>query len=354
MSSGGVRWWLGKQQRVADRRDQPRRYDVQLDGRPAPGTWATLAKNTKPFWRAMAASYANKLNPSLLRSLDVPHGGRAHGLPEVRGACDGHRRLVSRGYGFLDSTYDLGATQNQPVYIPNDVIIPTLDDAPDGADANMGPTGNDGYTPGEWTITDLAFLDAVGQHFDIFMNSDNWATVTTNPADGTCDADGYDAYVQSTFSSKNHFPANHIQRTTPRWAGTSWEPATCFQYAPTQPQCCDCSLCPTTDCATELSSLEALVAGISNNGRTHLTRFRYPYGYPVQGAMGERSHSPTCSPRWRKFAVQVGVALPDGRRRQLAVRLSGVVGHEVHLCGRVQRGCLLQRHHQHAWGRTTT
>ncbi len=199
----------------------------------------------------------------------------------------------------FDPTYDgTNATMSQPVYIPNDVIIPTLDDAPDGSDENGGPAGNDGYTPGEWTITDLAFLDAIGQHWDFFMNSNNWTTVTTNPADGTCDPDGYNAYLDIL---KNHFPANHtadhVQMGSDFQGNT-----TCFQYAPDQPQCCDCTLCPTTDCNTEISTVENLVAGISNNGRPHLTRFRYPYGWPLQSLGAGLAD---VQPKVAKFAVQV-------------------------------------------------
>jgi hypothetical protein len=211
------------------------------------------------------------------------------------------------GVGF-DPTYDLGANQNQPVYIPNDVVIPTLDDAPDGADANTGPAGNDGYTPGNWTITDLYFLDSIGFRMDFFLNDNNWAIVTTNPADATCDPDGYDAYVDIL---KNHFPANHTADHVQMGGNNDLEAASCFLYAPTQAQCCDCALCappnvPTAvDCTDELTSVENLVAGISNNGRTHLTRYRYPYGYPVQD-----NEDPTAEadvqPKVAKFAVQVG------------------------------------------------
>lgn len=202
------------------------------------------------------------------------------------------------GIGF-DSTYDQGSTQNQPVYIPNDVIIPTLDDAPDGEDDNTGPAGNDGYTPGEWTMSDLAFLDSIGEHWDFFMNNNNWVTVTANPADGTCDPDGYNAYVDIL---KNHFPANHTADHVQM--GFNFQAApTCFQWTPTQAQCCDCDLCPTTDCSAEIASVETLVAAISNNGRSHLTRFRYPYGYPLQS---QGTGLAEVQPKVAKFAVEVG------------------------------------------------
>ena len=79
---------------------------------------------------------------------------------------------------------------------------------------------------------------------------------------------------------------------------------TCFQYSPTQPQCCDCTLCPTTDCTTELNSVETLIAGISNMGRPHTTRFRYPYGYPLQNNENATALADV-APKVAKFAVQV-------------------------------------------------
>ena len=186
------------------------------------GDMGTPAKNTVVL-AAASASYANKLNPTCSVCPTSPTADEPTGCPMYTTPATVPARFVS-GVGF-DSTYDLGATQNQPVYIPNDVIIPTLDDAPDGADPNTGPAGNDGYTPGEWTITDLAFLDSIGHELDFFMNDNNWVTVTTNPADGTCDPDGYDAYVDIL---TNHFPANHTADHAQM--GCNFQGATtCFQ-----------------------------------------------------------------------------------------------------------------------------
>ena len=131
----------------------------------------------------------------MLNLSDDAHCGRAHRLPRATTSPAPTPGPGSfPGVGF-DPTYDLGATQNQPVYIPKDVIIPTLDDAPDGSDVSTGPAGsnpNDGYTPGEWTITDLAFLDSIGFKMDFFMNDNNWVTVTTNWRTARAIPTGYD------------------------------------------------------------------------------------------------------------------------------------------------------------------
>ena len=214
----------------------------------------------------------------------------------------------------FDPTYDLsgaGGTANQPVYIPSDVLIPTLDDAPDGADPNGGPAMNDGFTPGEWTISDLAFLDAIGEHWDFFLNDNNWTTVTPDPSDNTCDPDGYDAYVDIL---KNHFIAIHtadhvyMGNDPPASAGVTM----CDMYSPTQPQCCDCDLCSTAgdggtpiDCTAEIASIENLAAAISNNGRPHLTRFRYPYGYPLISPP-DLTALAKVQPKVAKYAVSIG------------------------------------------------
>ncbi len=246
------------------------------------------------------ASSANKLNPTcqICSTTDCPNYTNPATVPTPGDFDGGTYAFPNIGF---DPTYDLGATANQPVYIPNDVIIPTLDDAPDGADTNGGPGSNDGYTPGEWTITDLAFLDSIGEHWDFFLNSNNWAPVTANPGDGTCDADGYNAYVDIL---KNHFPANHTQDHV-QMGGDFQGDTACTIAGGTESACCDCDLCKNVDCTAQLASIETLVAAISNNGRPHLTRFRYPYGYPMESPP-VFSELAVVQPKVAKFAVSVG------------------------------------------------
>ena len=133
------------------------------------------------------------------------------------------------------------------------------------------------------------------------MNDNNWVTVTTNPADGTCDPDGYNAYVDIL---TNHFPANHTADHV-QMGGDFQGNTDCFQYSPTQPQCCDCTLCPTTDCTTEISSVETLIAGISNNGRPHSHASAIPMATPAEQPEPSRALADV-QPKVAKFAVQVG------------------------------------------------
>ncbi len=87
-----------------------------------------------------------------------------------------------------------------PAYIPKDVVIPTLDDVPDGPD-----TGTDGYQPGNFTKTDLAWLDANNYHWDFFINGDNW----DGPLTGDRSTDDPDGHADILDILAKHYPANH-------------------------------------------------------------------------------------------------------------------------------------------------
>ena len=265
---------------------------------PPPKNTAVLA--------APSPSYANKLNPKCEVCPTSPTADQPTGCPMYTTPA-----TVTPGsmtdfpsIGF-SSTYDLGAGSSQPVYIPNDVIIPTIDDVPDSVDTTGGTVMNDGYPPGNWTRTDLAFLDSINFKMDFFMNDNNWTVVTSDPmGDAGCDPNGYAAYVDIL---KNHFPANHTADHSMMGNIPSWEmgdAGSCFPYTPTQAQCCDCTLCPSTDCTTEIQSVETLVAAISNNGRPHLTRFRMPYGIPVEPPT--MANLTSVQAKVAKFAVWAG------------------------------------------------
>jgi hypothetical protein len=264
----------------------------------------SATKNTDVL-AAPSASYANKLNPKCEACPTSPTADEPTGCPMYTTPA-----TVTPGsmtdfpsVGF-SATYDLGAMYNQPIYIPNDVVIPTIDDVPDGADSTTGTIGNDGYTPGNWTRTDLAFLDSIHFQMDFFMNDNNWVTVTSDPTSSSNDPNGYSAYVDII---KNHFPANHTADHSMMGNVPSWlmgDAGSCFPYTPTQAQCCDCPLCPTTDCTTEIQSIDTLAAAISNNGRPHLTRFRMPYGVPVEPPALPNSTS--VQAKVAKFAVWAG------------------------------------------------
>jgi hypothetical protein len=193
-----------------------------------------------------------------------------------------------------DPMYDPGTNNTQPIYIPNDVIIPTLDDVPDGSDTTF-----DGYTPGNWTKTDLAWLDAQGMHWDLFMNTNNWAQIFADPTNANSDPDAYNSFVDIL---KNHNPANHtvdhiyIGDNGGSTAGNT-----------TMPGCCDCTNYPSNTCKSELDGVESMVAQISNNGRPHLTRMRQPFGYPLEPGSGASAAAMTDAQNLIKtYAVSIG------------------------------------------------
>jgi hypothetical protein len=171
-----------------------------------------------------------------------------------------------------DPKYDPGVNNEKPIYIPSDVIIPTLDDVPDGSDPMY-----DGYGPGLWTKTDLAWLDGNAMHWDFFVNTNNWSQVFADPTTMNADPDAYDAFVDIL---KNHHPGNHTVDHCQIGDNGSSSPGNAI------PGCCDCPNYPSNTCAGELDGVESMVASISNSGRTHLTRMRMPYGYPLAPGSG--------------------------------------------------------------------
>jgi peptidoglycan/xylan/chitin deacetylase (PgdA/CDA1 family) len=160
-----------------------------------------------------------------------------------------------------------------PAYIPNDVVIPTLDDVPDGADPLSADGGGDGYSPGNFTKTDLAFLDANNLHWDFFINTNNWA----GPIVGDPNADDPDAYAAIIDILTKHNPANHTVYHV--HMGADLPPDTTVM--PAIPQSCDGASSMDT-CDSEMQGVETVINKMSNGGRPHLTRFRPPYGEPYQ------------------------------------------------------------------------
>ena len=147
----------------------------------------------------------------------------------------------------------------QPSFIPNDVIIPTFDDVPDGLNTPVDPV----YGVGNWTKGDVAWLDANNLHMDFFINTNNWC------GDVTQDTDCMDT-ITSILKTQN--PANHtIHHIHMGLASTVTVPTD-------PPDGCGTS----AECEGEITGVETLVAKLSNGGRPHLTRFRAPYGEPFQ------------------------------------------------------------------------
>jgi peptidoglycan/xylan/chitin deacetylase (PgdA/CDA1 family) len=169
----------------------------------------------------------------------------------------------------------------QPSYIPNDVIIPTFDDVPDGVNSPVDPV----YGVGNWTKGDVDFMKTIDMHADMFINTNNWCGDITMDPD--CEAVVVDIL-------KAHNAANHtVRHVHIGIAGT-----------PDDPGCADAA-----SCEPELAGVETLVSNLSKGGIPHLTRFRAPYGEPFQAqgtglAMAQQLVA--------KYAVQVGWNLDSG------------------------------------------
>jgi peptidoglycan/xylan/chitin deacetylase (PgdA/CDA1 family) len=168
-------------------------------------------------------------------------------------------------------TYPGTGFEMQPSYIPSDVIIPTLDDVPDG------PTTAMAKKPGYWTTADLQYLDANHMHWDFFINTNNACDLTAASPDMKCVQ-----AVQDILALHN--PGNH---TIHHWdlavAGTNG----CGDAA-----CVD----------SEVSGVETEIDKLSNGDRPHLTRFRAPFGDPYEpGTLVS-----WVQPEVAKYAVSVG------------------------------------------------
>ncbi len=162
----------------------------------------------------------------------------------------------------------------KPAYIPPDVIIPTLDDVPDGAETSMAKM------PGRWTTKDLQYLDANHMHWDFFMNANNaCGDLTAASADATCLAAVVDILTL-------HNPGNHTVHHA-HLAGNANDGS---------PYCSD-----GTCVDGELAGVESFIDKVSMGGRPHLTRFRAPFGEPY-----EVGTSTYVQPEVAKFAVSVG------------------------------------------------
>jgi peptidoglycan/xylan/chitin deacetylase (PgdA/CDA1 family) len=159
----------------------------------------------------------------------------------------------------------------QPSYIPNDVIIPTLDDVPDSATTGMAKM------PGLWTTADLQYLDANNLHWDFFINTNNACDLTAASPDMQC--------VQAVQDILNlHNPANH---TIHHWDLAAGGSMGCGDAA-----CVD----------SELTGVETTIATLSNGDRPHLTRFRAPFGSPYASG----TVVSWVQPEVAKYAVSVG------------------------------------------------
>jgi peptidoglycan/xylan/chitin deacetylase (PgdA/CDA1 family) len=184
----------------------------------------------------------------------------------------------------------------QPSYIPNDVIIPTFDDAPDGQNAMTNDDGThnadyDVYGPGEWTKKLITWFDMNNMHMDFFINTNNWCgDVAMDPA---CMLT-----IESILKTQN--PANHTIHHI--HMGGNTPPVGDI------PDSCGGAQSKIT-CDEEMKGVEAIVDTVSNGGRPHLTRFRAPYGEPFQAQGTGFAQMKTLV---AKYAVHVGWNLDSG------------------------------------------
>jgi hypothetical protein len=193
-------------------------------------------------------------------------------------------------------------TGGMPAYIPKGTIIPTIDDVPDGPDVG----GTDGYAPGSFTQTDLAFLDANKLHFDFFMNSNNWTDLITG--DCATETAGAEPHNDLLDIMTLHNPGNHTIHHVLMYGEP---PSTWATPGSTMPLCCNCMYNASVTCDAEMQGIETLTNKMTMGGRPHLTRMRPPYGgvFPISGYSGDLAAEQALL---SKYAVVVGWDIDDG------------------------------------------
>lgn len=174
----------------------------------------------------------------------------------------------------------------QPSFIPNDTVIVTFDDVPDGADDGTDPGSDPNNLPGQWTKKTLAWLKTNNIHADFFINTNNWCGPIEQ--DPECVRD-----VVDILQFQN--PANHtVHHVHMGIAGTTDDPGCATAAA----------------CEKEITDVEATIDKLSNHGRPHLTRFRAPYGEPFQTQ--DQARLAIAAPVVRKYGVEVDWNLLSG------------------------------------------
>jgi peptidoglycan/xylan/chitin deacetylase (PgdA/CDA1 family) len=154
-----------------------------------------------------------------------------------------------------------------PSYIPNNVIVITLDDVP----GTNGPAG----TP-DVTGADLQFFKSKNMHVDFFINTMNY---------GGPDAD----IVQ--MSTDGHYLGNH---TIHHYHLGQPNPGDGIMACKSDPTCVE----------NEVSGNETAINTIVGGSKPHLTRFRAPFGEPYQGdPMNTASDLAAVSAVVAKYAV---------------------------------------------------
>lgn len=180
-----------------------------------------------------------------------------------------------------------------PSYIPTNMIIPTFDDAPDGATDATDPTFAV-YGAGEYTKAIVTFLKSKNLHADFFINTDNWCGPIKDDADCI-------ATLSDILSTQN--PANHTVHHMHMGGITP------FNAMDLGSSSCGFDATAMIKCDDEMSGVEKLVSDVSLGGIPHLTRMRAPYGEPYQtGTPNLAQVQGVVS----KYAVSVGWQMDSG------------------------------------------
>ena len=159
----------------------------------------------------------------------------------------------------------------QPSYIPNDVIVLTLDDGPDGVGCNGQSC----------TVMDSQLLTQNGIKADFFFNTNNRCAV--QPMFGCY------TYAQNVIQA-GHYIANHTVHH--------------YHLAPGGGSGDGIMHCSDAACVeSEITGVEDTVSMLTNGMTPHLTRLRAPFGEPYQA--GSTSDLAIVAPVVAKYAVEI-------------------------------------------------
>jgi len=173
---------------------------------------------------------------------------------------------------YPETTFD-----SQPPYIPNNMIILTLDDGPDGS----GCVGEADAGSESCTVLDDQLLNQNGIRADFFINTDNRCAVAMQT--------GCWSYVQQLFAH-GHYVANHtVNHAHLAPGGSSTDGIT------------HCTAAACID--AQLAGVEQTVGTLTSGTTPHLTRFRAPFGEPYQG--GSAADLALVEPIVANYAVEV-------------------------------------------------
>ena len=148
--------------------------------------------------------------------------------------------------------------ESQPSYIPNNVIVLTLDDVPDST----------------WTAADLTWLKANNLKIDFFANTENWGGPLSD--------------LQEILADGHHL-GNHTVHHHHLAPGGGMD---------------GIAHCTDATCVEdEIVGVEQTVSMLTSGATPHLTRFRAPFGEPYQA--GSASDQALVEPVVAKYGVAI-------------------------------------------------